>query len=524
MTKWLEENLLKLESRDYFKHLTGIRRGFEKECLRVNAEGHLSQHPHPKVLGSSLTHPFITTDYSEALLEFITPPTNSIEELFNKLTEIHTFVYQHLQDELLWAGSMPCVLPPENEIPIAEYGTSNIGLLKNIYRRGLGIRYGRKMQTIAGIHFNFSFSQTFFEAYHELMESKHSLKTFISEQYLGLMRNCLRFGWILPLLLGASPSLCRTFLNKDIPNFLEPWQGDTLINRTATSLRLSDLGYHNTTQSQLRISYNSLPELISSLHQAVHTPVPEYTQIGVRENGNGQYKQLSDCILQIEDEHYALVRPKRVTKPDERLLQAFMDRGIEYIEVRALDINPFLPLGIDENSVRFLDTFLTTCLLLESPLIEESEWLLIQKNHERTAKFGLDPTLKLLVGKEEEKPIKKLAFEFLSLMRSVSMLLDKAYGSDHYLTTLNEVIQDLEYSEKLPSARVLNEMMSKKETHCGFMSRYSRLHQSAFLNQALSPLVLENYQQLAVNSFQEQAVLEENNIPFEEFLNQYLKI
>ena len=129
-------------------------RGVEKESLRVDTGGNLSQRPHPRSLGAALTHPYVTTDYSEALPELVTPPQHSQWETLQFLCDVHAFVQQRLDGELLWPASMPCDLPPDDAIPIADYGPSNLGRMKTIYRHGLGHRYGRAMQAIAGVHFN----------------------------------------------------------------------------------------------------------------------------------------------------------------------------------------------------------------------------------------------------------------------------------------------------------------------------------------------------------------------------------
>ena len=127
-------------------------RGIEREGLRIDRNGHLSSKPHPLALGSALTHPHITTDYSEALLELITGTHTTVESLLQELTEVHQFVMQQNRGESIWMQSMPAILPPEKDIPIATYGSSNTGMLKHVYRRGLAERYGKKMQCIAGLH------------------------------------------------------------------------------------------------------------------------------------------------------------------------------------------------------------------------------------------------------------------------------------------------------------------------------------------------------------------------------------
>ena len=147
--------------------------GLEKETLRVSQKGGLAQTPHPIRLGSALTHPYITTDYSEALLEMVTPPSNDINSALQFLRDMQHFIYNQLDNELLWATSMPCVVAGETSIPLAQYGSSNAGLMKTVYRRGLGHRYGRVMQVIAGVHFNFSFSEKFWPLFLDV-ENKNS--------------------------------------------------------------------------------------------------------------------------------------------------------------------------------------------------------------------------------------------------------------------------------------------------------------------------------------------------------------
>ena len=185
--------------------------GVEKESLRLDARGVLAMTDHPLSLGSALTHSCITTDYSEALLEFITPPSSDIDQSLQLLTEIHQYLYQSIGDEKLWVCSMPCILRGEENIRIAKYGASNIGRMKTIYRLGLGHRYGRLMQTIAGIHYNYSVPTAFWERWLQL-DQPESLKDEITSRYFGLIRNFKRYGWLLLYLFGASPAVCKTFL------------------------------------------------------------------------------------------------------------------------------------------------------------------------------------------------------------------------------------------------------------------------------------------------------------------------
>jgi glutamate--cysteine ligase len=194
--------------------LQGMRRGIEKESLRINLDGNLAQTPHPVALGSALKHPNITTDFSEALLEFITPACSTIEESLGWLESIHAYTYPILekQKEKLWVASMPCVLESDEKIPLAQYGSSHTARMKTIYREGLGNRYGRVMQTISGIHYNVSFPDSLWEVLQWQAGDNRSLQDFKTQRYFDLIRNFRRYMWLLLYLFGSSPALCPTFL------------------------------------------------------------------------------------------------------------------------------------------------------------------------------------------------------------------------------------------------------------------------------------------------------------------------
>ena len=330
--------------------LGGIRRGIEKESLRTRPSGALALTPHPKQLGSALTHPHITTDYSESQLELITGVHAGAGACLEELTQVHQFVYhvlRELGDEMLWVSSMPCGLPTDETIPIGRYGSSNVGRAKSVYRVGLGHRYGRRMQTISGIHYNWS------------------MPGVTTEQYFGLIRNFRRHSFLLLALFGASPALCSSFV-AGREHELQHLSKHTLYQPHATSLRMGRLGYQSDAQAALAVSYNSLESYAASLHDALTRPYPAYEAVGIR-NPGGDYNQLATSLLQIENEFYGTIRPKRVIHPGERPLHALRERGVEYVEVRCMDLDPFEPVGIGEQTLRFLDVFLLHCLTSDSP-------------------------------------------------------------------------------------------------------------------------------------------------------------
>jgi glutamate--cysteine ligase len=366
----------------------GGKKGIEKESLRVSPDGYLSQTPHPIALGSALTNRYITTDFSEALLEFVTPAFVHTWETLRFLCDVHQFSYAGLNDELLWVCSMPCRIGADGDIPLAHYGSSNVGRMKTIYRNGLGLRYGRSMQTIAGVHFNYSMADAFWPAYQEVESYNGSVDSLRSDAYFGLVRNFRRFGWLILYLFGASPALCRSFDTSSAPS-MQSLDDHTLYQPFATSLRMSDLGYSNRTQARISISLNDLDEYVDDLSKAIWTPEPAFEKFGTKVEG--EYRQLSVNQLQIENEYYSPVRPKRVARSGERPTAALKRGGVEYVEIRSLDINPFDPVGINQNAMRFVEAFAIYCLLQDSPPMDDKGWDESARNHTQTAKYGRDP-------------------------------------------------------------------------------------------------------------------------------------
>lgn len=187
--------------------LKGIKRGVERECLRIDKH-RLAKTSHHNALGSALTHPYITTDFSESLLEFITPACSDIEQTLAQLEDIHKFTLANIDGEELWPLSMPCFIEDQDEIRLADYGSSNVGKMKTLYRQGLKNRYGSMMQAIAGVHFNLSFPEAFWTQLQQIEGNSDKLSDYISDKYFSLIRNFKRELWLISYLFGASPALC----------------------------------------------------------------------------------------------------------------------------------------------------------------------------------------------------------------------------------------------------------------------------------------------------------------------------
>lgn len=451
-------------------------RGVEREALRVDQRGNLATTPHPLALGSALTHPYITTDYAESLLEFVTPAEHDSATVLAKLEAIHRFAYSVLGDELLWNQSMPCHLPSEDAIPIAWYGNSHIGMLKHVYRRGLALRYGKTMQCIAGIHYNFSLADDLWRMLQSAEHAPGSSMHFQSESYIALIRNFHRYSWLLMYLFGASPALSTEFL-RGRPHQLDSMRDDTLYLPYATSLRMSDLGYQNNAQAGLVPPYNTLHEYMTSLAHAVRKPYVPYEALGLRHNG--EWVQINTNVLQIENEYYATIRPKRVIRTGERPLEALCTRGVQYIEVRCLDIDPFEPLGISLETTRFLDAFLLFCALDDSPLTDDAEGRENTENFARTTREGRRPGLVLRRG-GRDIPLQTWGLELLDRISAVADTLDSRRDDLAHTQALRAQHDKLRSPDSTPSARVLNALRANGGSFLELALQQSSMHGAYF--------------------------------------------
>jgi glutamate--cysteine ligase len=494
--------------------------GVEKEGLRVDSSGALSEKPHPEGLGSALTNSNITTDFSESQLELITPVCKDPEAALRFLRDLHCFVYSHLGDELIWAGSMPCHIPDPARIPIARYGSSNVGRMKYVYRIGLEHRYGKLMQSIAGIHYNFSLSDHFWEAFQANLGSTDDLQLFRSASYFKMIRNFRRHSWLLLYLFGASPALCKSFL-KDRQHQLRRLHGQTLYLPHATSLRMSDLGYSTQAQSSLDICFNHLNTYVDSLQRAIQTSYSPYQKIGIKVNG--RYRQLNDTILQIENEHYSDVRPKRVTGPGERPLQALKNRGVEYIEIRNTDVNPLLPLGLDLQQALFLDTFLISCLLMDEQVIGDAECRMVSDNTQKVITRGREPEL-MLSTPAGERPLTDLGGSLLDQMQMTGQLLDEVHDTGAYSSAVEAQIDKLRDQALTPSAQVVCALQETGAEYSDWILQKTREHRQTFGPMDPSTRVYEDLTRRALDSIKAQRQLEESDRQdFDTFLKDFLE-
>ncbi len=368
------------------------------------------------------------------------------------------------------------------------------------------------------MHFNYSLPASFWPAYQALCESSAEPSTFRSEQYLAMIRNFRRMGWIVLYLFGASPAVCKSFAlggaslqSLNDTTWYEPW---------ATSLRMSDLGYSNQNQSRINISLNSLDEYVEDLSNAICTPEPAYEKIGVKVDG--EYRQLNANLLQIENEYYSPVRPKRVARSGEQPTAALRRDGIEYVEIRSLDINMFDPAGINQNTMRFIEAFLIYCLLEDSPKLDAETVAEIARNHTGTAKRGRDPEFRLhRDGRSVE--VRQWGSEILAGVHEVAGVLDRRDGDHSYRDAVQALQGVVDNPNATLSAKIITELRDSGSSFFEFALDMARCHRDYFAS--IAPLEGRREQVLAdeaTDSLRRQRTIEAADvISLDDYLQQY---
>jgi glutamate--cysteine ligase len=494
--------------------------GIEKEGLRITIDGRLAQTSHPDKLGASLTHPSITTDYAESLLELITPVAATPMQALNMLQSLHSYTAMQLQQqpipEQIWPASMPGYLQGEDEIIIAHYGDSHIGHLKHIYRKGLTLRYGKIMQTIAGIHYNFSIDKAFWPHFQRIRGAKGDPNEFRSACYFDLIRNFRRHSWLLTYLFGACSALDPSFTEQR-PTYLESDNCNSLIGPKATSLRMSELGYSNKIQASLNICFNDLNSYCKSLLHAINTPYSKYEKLGIKVDG--KYCQLNGNILQVENEFYSDIRPKRVIRSGQKPVHALLAAGVEYVEVRSLDINPFLPIGIDLQQCDFLNCFLLWCLLSPSPVIDDELSQQIIANQDLVVQSGRQPDVKLQY-QGKSILLQQAANNILSELRQIIPIMNR---SKAVLTAIDAMIERIKQPDLTPSAQILAQMQAHQLSYSQLMQKLAQQQHEHHLRQPMDHATKVDLENQCHKSIEQRKALEANQQnSFDDYLSDYL--
>jgi glutamate--cysteine ligase len=286
---------------------------------------------------------------------------------------------------------------------------------------------------------------------------------------------------------------------------------------------MGDLGYQSNAQKSLVVNYNDLKSYLKTLCTAINKPYSRYQKLGLLD-ASGQQQQLNTSLLQIENEFYSAIRPKRTANTGETALTALFNRGVEYIEVRCVDINPFEPLGLSRNQAMFLDTFLWHCILQPSPPSTEHEYRAIQENQARTVNDGRDPELRLIQNGGEVK-LRDWGRTLLATMVPVAEMLDATCGGVGYVQALDEQKQLLDNAELTPSGRILTAMREHNLSFQEFALALSKRNNEQIANSPRCESTMGHYQTMAKDSWQAQNQLEADQAKqtFEEFLQQYYK-
>ncbi|WP_338625096.1 glutamate--cysteine ligase [Agarivorans sp. OAG1] len=521
MTQQFTTQLTQLSAAMADTGVLGIKRGIEREALRICEQGKLAPNGHPKALGSALTHPLITTDYAETLLEFITPVSDSVEQVLSRLTDIHHETLKQLDGQRLWPLSMPCYIGDEQDIVLADYGQSNIGKMKHAYRQGLRHRYGSAMQVISGVHYNFSLPQSFWQQLQKVDGDQQPLSEYISQRYMALIRNFYRYGWMVAYLYGASPALCGSFMNAGESQLaFEKMAKGTLYLPYATSLRLSDLGYTSSAQHELDINYNSVSEYVQSVRKAVSSHSEEFAKIGVKVDG--EYRQLNANILQIENELYAPIRAKRVAKSGQTPSQALAEDGIEYIEIRALDVNPFDAVGVTEAQVRVIDSLLLACVLMDSPEMCKEELQACRDNFNAVAIEGRNPELSLTIAGEEQSLPAHIE-SLLAKMQQAAQLLDTQRAEPDFSVSLEQAIADVA-NDNTYSSRFLRLLKTQSVDNSSLGLQWAAQYREEMLGHKPNNWQDQDFSAMAEQSFAEQQAIEaSDDLDFDHFLTKYFE-
>ncbi|WP_281615295.1 bifunctional glutamate--cysteine ligase GshA/glutathione synthetase GshB [Flammeovirga sp. SubArs3] len=375
--------------------------GFEKENIRVDKSGHIALTPHPEKLGDKLTHPYITTDFSESQIEMITPIRPSVKEALGFLETIHDIVTLNLDnDELLWPQSTPPLLPEdEAKINIAHFGEK--GIENEKYREHLANTYGKKKQLLSGIHFNFSFPEKALEHYYKTSEKNISYDKFKEEIYLRITRNFLKDRWFLIALLGNSPVLHNTY-NKSCIDELPKATSDAHHFCDATSMRSSMCGYKN--NIDLILDYSSIENYKKSIKSWI-----------------------DKGVISSEKENYSTLRLKEI------------NGKLSHIEVRLLDLDPLVKCGINPLNAEIIHIFLIYCLLKDEEGISDEEQTEAHFNQEIAAEQGMSMTADLKIDGKKVNLQREIMLKYRAIEKTVEDILPQKYmASLEHLRNLSD--------------------------------------------------------------------------------------
>lgn len=422
--------------------------GVEREGLRVDIQGNLSKNKHPKVFGNKIRNPYITTDFSESQLELITPVFNTSKEVYDFINALYDIVALEIEDEYIWPESMPCIIPEDSEIPIANFCKCKQGEEARAYREELLRKYGGKIQLISGIHYNFSLSDEVLNKLYEVSSKEEDFKTFKDNIYLKITRNYLRYRWLIIYLLGGTGVVHSSYKGECIKK-LNKISDNAYSCNGIVSYRNSDCGYGNRTT--LFADYNSTKEYVASIKRFIN-----------------------DGLIQSPKEFYNSIRLK--SKNPNNILQSLLDDGIQYLEYRSIDINPFSKGGISLEDLESLELFNLYLLFKEESDYKDWQVDALDNQTNIARNGGLD--IELIRDGEKISKV-KWGLEILNEIKNINDILNLEKGD--LIDSLIEKIKDYSKTNTYKFIKLVEEKgyvnshldLSKKYKNEAFNSRFN---------------------------------------------------
>ena len=459
----LDKGLLKIikdESlEDYF---IKANFGLEKENVRVTERGNLALTPHPKAFGDRENNPYIKTDFSESQLEMVTPICNTLEEVYSFICNLNKVVSLEIMKngEFLWPQSNPPILPREEEISIAKLSNRE----DELYRENLSYKYGKKKQVISGIHYNFSFKEEFIKLLYKELKVKKDFREFKDDIYLRMARNFQKYHWLLIYLTGASPVFHESYID-EIKEEGEILGEDSYYIKDDTSLRNSSYGYKN--KKDYYVSYNSIEEYASDIKNLV-----------------------KDKEIQSIKEYYNPIRLKSLGSED--MLESLLNKGIDYLEVRLLDLDPLSVQGVNKETLYLVHLFMIYTLLKENKEITYKDQEEFFKNHDMVSLKGRNEEA---VIHENGIPVllKDKGREILSEMDEIVEILFS--NNEEFKNVIKRALEKINNPHDIISEKLIKDI--KEEGYINFHMRLAKEYLNNFKNKEFN---LVGYEDLELST------------------------
>ncbi|MFR1317177.1 MAG: bifunctional glutamate--cysteine ligase GshA/glutathione synthetase GshB [Clostridium perfringens] len=459
----LDECLLKIikdESlEDYF---IKANFGLEKENVRVTERGNLALTPHPKTFGDREKNPYIKTDFSESQLEMVTPVCNTLEEVYSFICNLNKVVSLEIMKngEFLWPQSNPPILPREEEIPIAKLSNRE----DELYRENLSYKYGKKKQVISGIHYNFSFKEEFIKLLYKELKVEKDFREFKDDIYLRMARNFQKYHWLLIYLTGASPVFHESYID-EIKKEGEKLGEDSYYIKDDTSLRNSSYGYKN--KRDYYVSYNSIEEYASDIKNLVN-----------------------DKEIQSIKEYYNPIRLKSLGSED--MLESLINKGIDYLEVRLLDLDPLSIQGVSKETLYLVHLFMIYTLLKENKEVTYKEHEEFFQNHDMVALKGRNEEAVIY---ENGVPVllKDKGREILSEMGEIVEILFS--NNEEFKNVIKRALEKINNPHDTISEKLIKDI--KEEGYINFHMRLAKEYLNNFKNKEFN---LVGYEDLELST------------------------